>query len=516
MTDLNSENMFTVKQPIFLATHQLFSCRYLLETDIFKQLKEDGVPLVVLNRNADNPDFRKMYECDSVTVERYRCGELQEYQKSKFYQFFIIVRFLTLPAGQDLGTLKVLEAAEIDKQKSARFLKRAYMRAVFVVAKVLRKSRKLRTFFSLLERSMFPSDEHGLLFERYHPSLLVTTDIGTIDASKHLIAEAKRNGVKTLSLVVSWDNLTSKGISAVKPDWAITWNQTMKEELVHYHDMQPEQVTVGGIAHFDDYFREPRWDSRAAFLQRYNLSPGRKTLFYGTNTPGLFRHNKEFLELLLSAIAADRFCKPCQLLLRLHPAFFTKYKTGFDDAWRDFEALQEKYGSLLAISKPVTIDQEFGALQPIEDQMNLSAILNHSDIMINMFSTLMLEACIFDLPVVNVGFYPFGATQFDNSIIASFTHIKKVLAHNAMRIAYNEDELLAQIDMYLADPTIDQGKRMIVREKMAGPNQGTAGREVGRHIARLAGYTPARPGDSRELSPSVAVVDLPATAESQL
>lgn len=500
------------KRPVFIATHQLFSTRYLLGSAILDSLKRAEVPVVVISPNAENKAFREMFEDELVTVEKYRYDELATHSRSRLYNFFVRVRWLTLPAEHDITTVRLHEAQELHKKPQMSFLHQRLLELEIGLARLLRKSRVLRHLFVRLERTLFRSAAHADLFKKYDPALLIINDIGTIDLSNFLIAEAQQHGVEVVSVVLSWDNLTSKGIGGSTPEFAIAWNDNMKQELIRYHGMEPERIHVAGIAHFDDYFRQPRtWADRATFLQSYQLSDLRKTLFYGMSSPRLFRHNVQFIRLLLQACADGKFCQPCQLLIRFHPAFYVKKKGELATILQQIIALKAEFGDLLALSQPLTVDQEFGAVQPIEDQKNLAAILEHSDVMINIFSTLMLEACIFDLPVINLGFYQFANMNLENQILKNLTHIKRIVDYGAVRIAYSEEELYEQINMYLVDRSLDHSARMKVRTQEAGPNKGQAGAAIAQHIVALAGFKnkndEAAPGSAKVVDDAITIPD---------
>ncbi len=497
------------RRPVFIATHQLFSTRYFLSSGILASLKKSGTPVVVISPNAENSAFRQMFEDEFVKVERYRYEEHKKYSSSKLHNFFVRVRSLTLPDEHDITTIRTLtEARELLKMQRLTFVRKCWLDIQLGLSRLLRKSLMLRQLFVLAERRLFTSASHKDLFEKYQPALLVIGDIGTIQLSNFLISEAQKHDVPVISVVLSWDNLTSKGMGGILPENAIAWNENMKNELIRYHNVRPENIYVGGIAHFDDYFRKPKWQNEKSFQEEYGLSPDRKILFYGTNTPGLFRHNKKLIRLLLSAIKSNKLCEPCQVLVRLHPAFFTKYKNQQNKALQEILQLQAEYAGLLAISTPVTIDQEYGAVQSKEDQMKLAAILSYSDVLINIFSTLMLEACIFDLPVINVGFYQFANMNCENHMLQNWTHIKRIIDYGAVRIAYNEKELYEQINMYLADGSTDRAARMKVRENEAGPNKGRAGEAVAAQVLSLAGHE-----NSINItgSDSIQIVDEPST-----
>lgn len=473
------------RRPIVIATHQAFSSRYLLGTDIFQDLKAKGVPIVVLNPNADDPSFRNMFRDKTVTVEKFQYEKLFSITNSRLHRFFTKVRWLTLPSKHDITTVKVHQAVEIWNNRKASFRGKTYLSLVLLTAKILRRSRWLRRLFAYAESRLFQSNSHQELFRKYHPSLLVIADNGTIALSNLLMGEAKRHGTEIVSIVLSWDNLTSKGMGGTMPDYAVAWNENMKEELQEYHAVEPSRIFLGGVAHFDDYFRNGATAGKEEFLRTFDLAPNRRTIFLGTASPSTFRHNVALIRLLLEAIDKGAFVEPCQLLVRFHPASLSKMRGALGKEKEQIDGLKERYGKLLALDFPETIPQKYGDVFSTKDQHKLAMILQHSDVMVNLFSTLMLEACIFDLPVINVGFYNYGDTNFNNKMLKDFTHIRKIVDYGAVRIAYSEQELFDLTNMYLKDRSMDRTERRLVREKEGGPNKGRAGEAIADYLYGL-------------------------------
>src|SRR3989344_714217 len=54
-------------------------------------------------------------------------------------------------------------------------------------------------------------------FARYRPDMLFATDMFHNDDT-HFLAEAKKRGVRTIGMIRSWDNITTKGLFRIKPD----------------------------------------------------------------------------------------------------------------------------------------------------------------------------------------------------------------------------------------------------------------------------------------------------------
>ena len=95
-----------------------------------------------------------------------------------------------------------------------------------------RKIALLRKFFIFIENLIYKSNVHSELYRKYNPSAILINDLGTIESSNFIMREARGNKVKIISLILSWDNLTAKGIGAIKPDYAIAWNKIMAAELM--------------------------------------------------------------------------------------------------------------------------------------------------------------------------------------------------------------------------------------------------------------------------------------------
>jgi len=66
---------------------------------------------------------------------------------------------------------------------------------------------------------------------------------------------AKKKKATTLIHLLSWDNITSKGIFPVIPDQFILWGKVMYQELKEYYGTADEAVHICGVPHFDNHIR---------------------------------------------------------------------------------------------------------------------------------------------------------------------------------------------------------------------------------------------------------------------
>lgn len=120
-------------------------------------------------------------------------------------------------------------------------------------------------------------------------------------------------------------------------------------------------------------------------------------------------------------------------------------------------------------------DKERPVLQIEEEE--LWNILYHTDVLINVFSTIAVEACIFDKPVIHIWYFDKCKGVLKEPIVLNFPlqwHIQRLLSYGVTPIATNRRELIDLIWKALNHPEIGrEGRRKIVEEE-CGPLDGKA------------------------------------------
>jgi hypothetical protein len=303
-----------------------------------------------------------------------------------------------------------------------------------------------------------------------------------------IMRAAKRNNCKVLSLVHSWDNPTTKAYGGVSPDNVVAWNEIMKEELSVFHDIKKENIHVGGIAHWDDYFNGSLKNGGPFFKKEANNTT-RKFIMYATSSPIMFKTTFDIIEDILIKIKNGIIVNKPKLIVRLHPNYLAKQKSNkrliLDVYKGKIDELQNKYVGLVEFNMPIVNWIKDDYELPIEDVKNLGKLLMKSDLLLTEYSTLMIEGSIFDTPVINVALGNFRNTDQPISVIEDLNHIQRVLKTKATRQAYNMDQLIDQINQYLSNPQLDSENRKKLVEQEITTNIGHAGEEIGKHIYSL-------------------------------
>ena len=141
-------------------------------------------------------------------------------------------------------------------------------------------------------------------------------------------------------------------------------------------------------------------------------------------------------------------------------------------------------------------------------QQHLADTMRHSDVIVNVASTLAIEAAIVDTPVVNVAFDGEEPSPFDRSArrYYRFTHYVNVTCHNAVRVAETPAQLLEEIGRYLEDPSRDRdGRKRVVVEQcqfLDGRAAERVGSIVVSELAAAAGRSLDRSSSCVELQAS--------------
>jgi CDP-glycerol glycerophosphotransferase (TagB/SpsB family) len=132
--------------------------------------------------------------------------------------------------------------------------------------------------------------------------------------------------------------------------------------------------------------------------------------------------------------------------------------------------------------------------------------MRHSAVVVNVASTLAIEAAIFDTPVVNISFDGESQAEWVRSSrrYYRFTHYANITRHGAVRVAETPAQLVDAIARYLDDPSLDaDGRRRVVEEQCQFLD--------GRAAERVASFVAAELADVLGVPLSTPCVESPAS-----
>jgi hypothetical protein len=407
------------------------------------------------------------------------------------------------PSGLEARLLALLQACYLDSEitESVR-IRRAEARANGTIRWVGAKAALARlvapslaaprTRYAWSDRlAAYPAAER--MFDRHEPGAVIVSSPGLILSEVPLLAVARRRAIRTVAVDPSWDNFTNKLLPVRRVDRLLVWNDLMREQAIAWHGYIPDEISVCGVPQFDRYFADGGPPvSRDAFCQRVGADPGRKILTLTTTPQTLYSHHARVVRDVARAIASGAVRTPSQLLVRLHPR-------DDENAYREVQALPH-----VIIEKPFrpTVKVADGLAVDVmpEHQRHLADTLRHTDVAINVASTIAIEACVFDTPVVNIAFDGDAPEPFERSArrYYRFTHYVNITRQAAVQVAETPDALIDAVNKYLEDPGLHrEGRRRVVREQCQFLD--------GRSAERVADMVARELEDALHLSPPVAL-----------
>lgn len=475
-----------------------WSARFLLRTEVLSTVLAGGARVGIMTPNADEAYFVAEFAGPATELMPLDVDGMVAYASGHRLQSLMqVMRSFTLPdLGDNLSTIDGMYETYRENHRDRNRLGQALLdRAI----QALRRSRPLRNALYRAENALYPGPRAiGEALRRFRPQVVVSVTLGQYTPELYVMRQAARLGAKLVTVVLSWDNDAKFGMAGARPDLLLTWSENLSREMVRCHELDPAAVRAVGVPHFDVYAQPERLPGREEFLPTLGLDPDpeRRLLFFATKAPQNFPYNPDIVDIIDQAMRDGRLARPCQLLVRLHPQH---YRTGYQPMSGDaMSRFMERYRQAcernphIKLNMPRMVSQRLDMDRPADDMVELGAILKHSSVVINPFSTLNVEASVFDVPAVNVGFDGFGDPLYRHPAYRSIAtdenhvHNRRMLATGCTRVAYSPDELVSCINQYLLHPELDrEGRRRLV-EQECGVMDGLAGRRSGEAILTLA------------------------------
>ncbi len=321
------------------------------------------------------------------------------------------------------------------------------------------------------------SNPYRNLFESLRPTLVFNGSHVHSHIATQAVQAAQRLGIPTATFIFSWDNLTSQGRIILPYDYFFVWNETLRKQLLEMYEwIRPENVFVTGTPQFDFHFDPAFYQSREDFCRSVGADASRPIVLYSTGMANHMPGEPDIVEGIADMLSElEEFGRP-QLLVRVYP----KDRTG------RFDELRERRKDILF----PTIAWEPSWLTPkYEDSYALVNSLRHSAVGINVASTIALELCMFDKPVINVGYNPesVGEDVVSYARYYDFDHYKPIVDSRAVEVAYSKEEMKRMLEKAFTHPDERKNERReLITQMFDSSLDGKSGLRVGMKLLELA------------------------------
>lgn len=457
-----------MKKKILITIADGFHYRYLVDTDIVNKLSLSyqltiiSIPALVADLINYRSENGLQYEILGFSVK-----------PGKFkYLFQNIYKKIVVGSSS-----KLTETLNIKNENSKA------SNPIFEL--VLKLAKNNPSVFNILLRSFKSSfSEKNLekLFKGSNFDLVITSTPGQKEFDLPFLYYAKKLGIKSISPVYSWDNLTAKGPFYFNPDFLLVWNNIMRQEGIYYHGYNEKNIFACGVPVFDQYpsiLNEG--DQKDSFKSSLGLSK-EYPLVTLTTIPQVYYGSSHLT--IAAELLKERGKKIpyFSLLLRPHPMDETNYSSLASNP--DF--LIDEYGS-----KP---DKSLKNWKPAKDNvLHLGRTMKYSDVVLNIASTITIDAACFDTPVINICFdLKQSPDDYAGNISRyyKYTHYKHIVEEEACFMSESMSELIEHIGIYLKDSKVHSKERKNLVEKQAMAFDGLASVRIVDKISEIMNEKP--------------------------
>jgi len=452
---------------LFNITHG-FQARMLLRSKISQRLLDAGVELIVVAPNVNEEYFRQEFTHPQITLYE----SPGKFSRVEAYLINLRQYFLMNPSLG--GTLN--QKNETFRRNSPWFAR--FARAVNLV---VGRIGILRRAYMKAEEKIFSGRDHDELLSTQKPDLVVTGTPGYTRDDIHLIRAAKRHRIPTATVMLSWDNLTSKGYMGAVPDQLLVWSDLMADEAVQYHNYPRERITWVGAAQFDHYANFAQSFDRLAWRRAHGIADDAALLMYGTINPALVPHEVNIVRGIVEQIQSGKFSKPIHLWIRLHPQVVQGYYK------QDLSEYEQFASPTITVEKPPVHESKLSWDLPKEDAIHLASLLAASDIVITPNSTLSIDAACLDRPIVNI-FHDgpkLDAKEMSAQRFMHYTHYAKILQTGGISCSMRHEDFPELVNQYLMNPEFKHNERQAILAQQFNQFDGQSAHRTAKKLLAL-------------------------------
>jgi hypothetical protein len=283
-----------------------------------------------------------------------------------------------------------------------------------------------------VRRALAAAGQHEPLVElmrRLRPDVVLTPTGGYDTLVWDALRAAQATGTPTVALIHNWDNLSSKGAFAVRPDHLAVWGEQSAVHAQRIHGFAAGEVTAVGSPALDAYFHHEPGNTTSPFPFRY-------ALFAGCYAPFDEAAALEHLDGVIEQHGLD-----LKIVYRPHPHRRPRKTPDFVDESRFRHVVLdpqirdtylesfEEYGPKAKRKKPL-----FPALD------YYPALFEHTEFVICPLSTMMIEAAAFERRVLVVA-YDDGIHPNAPNVVRRYDHFEGIEQLDGFSVAETLDGL---------------------------------------------------------------------------
>jgi hypothetical protein len=292
-----------------------------------------------------------------------------------------------------------------------------------------------------------------------------------------------KNRISVIHFIGNYDSLSSKGFRGHPIQNIVVWGPNMRRDAKTLQGISEDRIEAIGSIRYNDVDSYKK-ESREDFFLRRGLDPSAKTILFAG-----FIFEFHYFEMISILDELKEKGLNLQLIQRIYPNKRLLRSPLMEALIKQADSRQDIHVSL---ADPFYREGEKDRPVLQIEEEELLNILRYSDVVINVFSTIALEACIFDKPGINLWYFPKVQGLLRDPVYLQYPlqwHIQRLLSYGALNTANSRLELISLIQDALADPGRNRQQRMKLVEEECGPLDGKAAARLAVLCSKLSGQS---------------------------
>lgn len=288
-------------------------------------------------------------------------------------------------------------------------------------------------FYFIYKQLLLEKNNVKAIISDFNPDYIITSTGGYFWLDNFLLRTAQKNKINTLCIVMSWDNLYTRGPFYLFPQKLCVWNAEMKRLATERYGYNSESVFIVGSLQFTPY---KQIEMSKKTPKHILFVPGAQTSYYD-----LF-----CLKKIKSAFSGTEY-ENLPILYRPHP-----------QGNRELINLISDLGIQIAQSPNLVKNQNNLSEFANNDVLFMGELIRDSYFVISSWGTTVLfESCLFNVPSLQLVLLEelnHSIINGDNNLLTDLNNLEIFLNYPHMRLfdksgarlyCYNSNELLDNI-----------------------------------------------------------------------
>ncbi|HWV28598.1 MAG TPA: hypothetical protein VN038_03050 [Dyadobacter sp.] len=284
--------------------------------------------------------------------------------------------------------------------------------------------------------------------DEYHVQAVISTS--PLDLRENTVINSlKAHGIPCISIVISWDNLTSKGVINAKSDMVLVWNKQIALEYNRFYTALGDCSLIGitGVPRFDTYFRELS-DRPQLSTDIPGIDPPTRIILFAT---GAIKHHSCQNYIIRDLLDYAQNHSDIVILVRCHPG---------DDPRR-----YDRFSNIQNIRFFQPVGHHKNQIPPADFLEILHAQLTSCTVCVQVASTMLLDALACNKPCISIAYDAHVGEHYTRSVkrFYDYSHQQLLPDHLKTQNVYHRQELFDKLDEVLLGHNVHGNLRLEVK-----------------------------------------------------